>query len=243
MATIAGTPRGALPAAVQDERRFYLRMAIALALIVLAGFGGYILAGISSFAAPWWVHFHAVVYMGWIVLYLGQNLMVVRGDMAVHRRVGALLAGWSLLMVVLGFAIMELSIAAGRAPPPVFTAPFLLAMDGVNVLVFAGLVWAGLALRHRSDWHRRLMLCATISIIAPGIGRLTVLTVGFSWPLIVALQLGLVAIAAAYDWRRRGAVHPALLCGAAAIAATGVLAVVLADVRMVVDHAAALQAG
>jgi hypothetical protein len=133
------------------------------------------------------------------------------------------MAGWACWMVVVGFALLTASLRTHRAPPPVFTAPFLVTMDGLTILVFAALVATGLSLRHRPDWHRRLMLCATICVIQPALGRATVLMDGFSWTGIVAAQLVLVAVAGVSDTILRGRPHPALFCGAGAIVALGAI--------------------
>jgi hypothetical protein len=237
-------PSAASPVAFeQRERRFFLGMAVAIAVIVLAGFGGYILAGISSFAAPWWVHLHAVAYMGWIVLYLNQNWLIVRGETARHRMMGRIMAGWAVGMVVIGTVLLFASVAAGRSPPPIFSAAMLFVMDEINVLLFAGLVAAGLALRRRSDWHRRLLLSATVCIIAPALGRLTVLSIGFSWPAIILAQLALLAVAAAFDLRTRGRIHPGLLWGGGTIAAMGLVVPPLAELPAAIAFANSVAAG
>jgi hypothetical protein len=243
MANMAETAPQPGQSAQQRERRFFLGMAIAIAFTVLLGFGGYIVAGISSFDAPWWVHLHAVTFMGWIGLYLLQNLLVVRGELAIHRRVGRLMGVWALLMVIVGTALLGLSIAAHRAPPPVFSAGMLIAMDMINVLVFAALVAAGLMLRHRSDWHRRLMLSATVAIIAPALGRITVLSGNFSWRNIILMQLAFLVVAMVHDRIGQGRVHPALLWGAAAIAGMGFAAPPLAELPAVVALAESLAGG
>lgn len=243
MATLADTPERESTAIEQRERRFYLGMAVAIAVIVVAGFGGYILAGISSFVAPWWVHVHAVTYMGWIVLYLNQNRLVVQGALGAHRQMGKIMAVWAIAMVLIGTALLFASVAAHRAPPPVFSAAMLFVMDELGVLGFAGLVGAGLAFRRKSDWHRRLMLAATVCIIAPAFGRLTVLTIGFSWTTIILAQLTLIAIAAAFDWSVRCRIHPAHAWGAGTIAAIGIASPALAQLPVIISFANSVAGG
>ncbi len=41
-----------------------------------------------------------------------------------------------------------------------------------DILVFAGIAGSGLLLRRRSDFHRRLMLLATLGILTAAIARL-----------------------------------------------------------------------
>jgi hypothetical protein len=242
MASIAHHATGSPGTTEQRERRFFLVMAMAIAGTVLLGFGGFIIIGVSHFTAPWWVHVHAVTFMGWIGLYLLQNVLIVRGAIPIHRKVGRFMAVWALWMVIVGTALLGLSIAAHRAPPPFFSAAMLIAMDEINVIVFAALVSAGLWLRRKSDWHRRLMLSATVAIIAPALGRLTVMTGGFSWRNIILVELAFLAVAMGFDVFNRGRVHPALLWGAAAIGGMGLAAPIVATLPPVVAYANALAA-
>lgn len=225
------------------ERRFFLGMAAGIALIVLVAFGGYIVAGISSFNAPWWVHLHALLYTGWIALYLNQNWLIVRGASARHAQMGRMMAVWMVAMVIVGIAILFASVSAHRSPPPVFSAGMLFVMDGLHVLGFVGLVCAGLALRAHSDWHKRMMLSATIVIIAPAFGRLTVLTIGFSWLTIVLCQLAMIAAGSVFDRLTYRRVHPAYIWGAAVIVGIGVLTPWLAEQPAVIGFAKSVAAG
>ena len=156
------------------ERRLFFYLSIAIAAWVTLGFGIFILVGISSFDAPWWVHLHAVSFVAWIVLYVLQNRLVVNGELERHRRLGKIGAYLAVWMVIVGLLVTPATISAGRVPP-FFTPAIFLALDTVNILCFGGLVLAALRMRARSDWHKRLMLCATISVIAPAFGRLLAL--------------------------------------------------------------------
>jgi len=201
--------------AEKRERLFFFRVAVAIALTVAAGFGGFLAVGISSFAAPWWVHLHALTFVGWIAIYVTQNLLVLRDDISRHRALGRIAGGWAAWMVLVGLLLTPLTLAVGRSPP-FFTPPYFLALDWVNIAVFAGLVYAGLRNRHRTDWHRRLMLCATICVIAPAFGRLIVLS---GLPVSAALNVALLLVAMIADRVIRGRVHPAYFRGLGAIVA------------------------
>lgn len=242
MATLADTGTVAPFATDQRERRFFMGLAIAIAATVLLGFGAYIALGISSFGAPWWVHVHAVTYMGWIALYLNQNRLVVSGDIAGHRRMGRIMAGWAVWMTVVGLSVLVFNIATHRTPP-IFTPAFIIALDGVNLLVFLLLLGAGLALRDRSDWHRRLMLSATVCIISPALGRITVIAGGFSLRNIILVQLCFILAGMIGDWRIRGRVHPAWYCGGAALIAMGLVTGPVAGLAPVIALANSLAAG
>lgn len=204
------------------ERLFFLGMALAIATTVLIAFSLFYLAGISSFGAPWWVHIHAVTFVIWIAFYVSQNTLVVRNDIALHRRLGRVGAMYAVWMVVVGLVLTPLTLAVGRSPP-FFTPPYFLALDWMNILVFALLMYAAIHNRTRTDWHRRLMLCATICVIAPAWGRLIVLSgnpmTAFNNTSMLLLY---VVVAMVADWQIRGRIHPAYFWGAGALVGMGV---------------------
>lgn len=217
------------PSAEQRERRFFLTMAAAIAVTVIVAFSLFRVAGISSFSgSPWWVHVHAVTFMGWIGFYVLQNTLVLKNDIALHRRLGRIGAAYAVWMVLVGLVLTPLTLAVGRSPP-FFAPPYFLALDWVNVAVFGGLVYAALRNRRRTDWHRRLMLCATICVIAPALGRLIVLSGNaMTAPLNVATLLLFVVAAMLFDRSNRGRVHPAYFWGAGALVLFAVLTELLA---------------
>ncbi|MFM5952860.1 MAG: hypothetical protein ACKOPE_00945, partial [Novosphingobium sp.] len=106
---------------------FYARMAIAMALIVVAGFSTQLLMGRSSFGAPLRVHVHAVLFMGWVAIFVAQSQLATRGPIALHRRLGWLALGWIGLM--LAAAMVVIVAMARNGTVPFFFAPqhFLLA--------------------------------------------------------------------------------------------------------------------
>jgi hypothetical protein len=212
------------------ERLFFLVMAIAIVVTVVAAFGLFYLAGISSFNSPWWVHIHAVTFSTWIGFYLLQNTLVFRNEIALHRRLGRIGAGYAVWMVLVGVVLTPLTLVVGRAPP-FFTPAYFLALDWTNIVIFGVLLYAAIRNRKRADWHRRLMLCATICVIAPALGRLIVLSGNTMTASVnVALLLVYVVVAMLFDWVNRGRIHAAYFWGAGALvvfaAATELLAAV-----------------
>ena len=73
------------PPSVGDER-FVLKSAIVMALIIVAGFSFQLAMGRSTFASPLRVHVHAVLFMGWVAIYLLQNVLVATDRIGLHRR-------------------------------------------------------------------------------------------------------------------------------------------------------------
>jgi hypothetical protein len=116
-------------------------------------------------------------------------------------------------MVPLGIATDLLAIQRG-ATPPFFTPAEMLTADVCDILLFAALfVWA-LLLRHRREWHRRLLLSATVLLTWPAIGRLgNVQHFGFSMvvPLSIAILIALALVGPVHDLVTRRRVRPAYL--------------------------------
>lgn len=211
MATIASPEISAL----QKERAFFFYMALAILVTVLAGFGFFFSIGASSFDAPWWVHLHAVSMGAWVLLYVAQNSLVWRGEVAAHRKLGVLGAVWSVWITGLAFVVTAWDVSTGRVPP-FFTPNYFLMMDWLNMVVFAGLTWAAIYLRGRPDWHKRLMLGAMINLISVAWGRLIlpiVIDQRGVWLIMLAL-LAYFGVVMLHDRRTLGMVHPATWWGA-----------------------------
>lgn len=198
---------------VSRERRFFLFMALLLIGCALLGFGFFQYAGISTWNAPWWVHVHAFSQMGWLGFFALQNALVVRGDIAVHRRLGMFGAGFAAWIVICALSLSYLVISTGR-DDGLFTAEYLLALNLCNVLAFAVLFAAAFRMRRQSDWHKRLMLCAVIVLSLPSFGR-TLVMLGIAGTLSRTLfVLSFIVIAMLADWRMHNRVHPAYFWGA-----------------------------
>jgi hypothetical protein len=155
--------------------------------------------------------------MTWIGIYVAQNALVAGNSIATHRKLGRFAAGWAVWMVLVGLVLTPVNLATHRAPP-FFTPPYFLALDWLNILIFAALLYAAIRNRKRTDWHRRLMLCATISLLAPAWGRFIVLAATPLTALLdAALLLPYVLVAVLFDWINRGRVHVAYLWGGGAL--------------------------
>lgn len=214
MAAIADGP----PASGGRDNGFFLGGAIAMTVVIVAGFSVQLAMGRSSFASPPLVHAHAVVFMGWVAIYLLQNTFVATDRTALHRRLGWIAAAWMIPMLVLGCAVTVAIVRRGQAP--FFFRPLqFLVFDPMTLFAFAGLTMAAILLRRQTDWHRRLHFCGMSLLLGPGFGRLLPMPLLAPWAweatMLTCLLFPLVGMAA--DVRRGGRVHPAWLCGVAAM--------------------------
>ena len=230
MATIVAPVPALEPSTQQRERTFYFRMSLVFLAAAIAGFGFFFAIGASSFTSPWWVHVHALTMVGFLGLYIVQSWLVHRGDLATHRRLGVVGAVASLWVVAYGCWAITQTIALGRIAP-FFTPDFFLAMDWTNMAVFAGLAGAAIAMRRRTDWHKRLMFGAMLSLMSVAWGRL-ILPQVFDQRgivLILVVLLGHVGAAMLFDRRAHGRIHPAHWWTVAALVSWVGLTFLLAD--------------
>jgi len=218
------------------ENRFYGRTAIGLSAFVFLGFGIFdVLAAVQITKLPLTTHLHALLMASWLALFVTQNLLGSGRNLRLHRKLGWVGAVLVVAIVLVGWTAGYSAIASHRAAP-VFDPAYFLALTLVQPVLFAAMVYAAIALRKRTDWHRRLMLGALIVILEPLLGRLTIMAaiialggpeqaVGFFShklglaPMIeLALQMAVVALVMLRDRSLRGSVHPALWWTGAAVA-------------------------
>jgi hypothetical protein len=202
---------------VKDDRFFFITSLI-MAAIVVAGFSLMIVTGRSSFGSPPIIHAHAVVFMGWVVLYVTQNALVARGSIALHRRLGWIAAGWVVAMIVLGTVVTVRVIRLGHTP--FFFPPALfLVLNPVMILTFAALIVAAIVRRRQTEWHRRLNFSGMALLLGPAYGRLLPMPflIPYAYEVDTLAVLILPVIGIVFDLRRNGTVHPAWWWGLAAI--------------------------
>jgi len=172
--------------ATAAERRFFAAMALASFAVVFTGFAtSYYLWPLTrathfpagqpiSRSLPLVVHLHAVAFSGWIVLLAVQAGLVVRGDIAAHRRLGRFGAGLLPIMVLTGLVTAVIGARAGWNPGGPYRDALSFMFVGVaDLIVFTLLTGAGLALRTRPEFHKRLMLLGTIGgLMWPAVTRM-----------------------------------------------------------------------
>jgi hypothetical protein len=218
MATSIDTPIGGGSAPAAGDERFFLGGAIVMTFVIVAGFSAQLAAGRSTFNSPPLVHAHAIIFMGWVTIYLLQNIFVATGRMALHRRLGWVAAGWMVPMIVLGFGVTLAMVRRGQVP--FFFQPLhFLVFDPVSVLTFAALTGSAILMRARTEWHRRLHFCGMAMLMGPGFGRLLPMPLLAPWAWEATFAAGLLFPIAGIvaDLRRSGRIHPAWRWGLAAM--------------------------
>lgn len=199
-----------------DERRFFFYMAVAIFFTVVAGFGSDIIARHVWFTDfPWPVHVHAIVFSSWIIFYVVQNWLVADSrNIKLHRRLGWLGAGIATVMVPLGIAGTVIAIGRGSITG-LFPLGLFLTMNTLGILAFAALTFAAIRLRNDAGWHKRLMLCGTIIVIGPALGRLQALLPlgGFAPFAVLSAMMVYILSGILFDLAVLRRIHPAYLWG------------------------------
>jgi hypothetical protein len=193
-----------------DSESFFRRTAIAMALVIVAGFSMQFLAGRSSLAARPLVHVHGIAFMTWVALFVTQSWLATRGPIALHRKLGWFGAVWIVVLLILGTWITVDVTQRGSAPFFFRPQHFLIA-NPLSAMVFAALAWTAICMRKRTDWHMRLQICAMVAIIGPGFGRLLPMPLLIPYAFEAAGLTGMLFIVAGMirDWRKSGRVHAA----------------------------------
>lgn len=220
------TRRGDAPAA---DQRFFVTLAVSMAIVVVAGFSTQLAMGRSTFASPLRVHAHAIAFMGWVALFVAQSWLATRGPLALHRKLGWIAAGWMALMAVTSMAVVVGSIRGGTVPFFFRPQEFIVA-NPATLVCFIALTSAAIARRRATDWHARMHICGMAAIIGPGFGRLLPMPLLVPWAFETAVAAGLIfpLIGALRDRRARGRAHPAWWWGIGAIVVTIILARLIA---------------
>lgn len=199
------------------QRWFWLGSAVFAALVVFVGFSPtfYLrnLFGTPQLSTLKLVH--GTVFSAWVMLFVVQTWLVATNRRDAHRVLGAFGAFLLVAMCVIGY---QIAIEAGRSgftpDPSKVSALSFMAVPLFDLGVFALLALAGLLLRARSDWHKRLMLLATLSLLPPAIAR-----VAMQFPPLPVLPIAfggtaLVMVAAiGLDRVMLHRLHPATLWG------------------------------
>jgi hypothetical protein len=149
----------------------------------------------------------------WCLLFGAQSYLVATHRVHLHRRLGIIGAVLAILVVVVGAHATVAAAAREVRDHVVHRFHFLFGLNLVNLLVFAVLVGTALALRGRSDFHKRLMLLATITMLAPAIARIVLLVTHSPMTQILTFDFCILTCVAV-DTGLNRRLHPAFGWGA-----------------------------
>lgn len=208
--------------AIIARYRFHAVAVAALAAAVFAGFAKtyYFRAFSGSPPLAQAAHVHGLIATVWIVLHYTQARLVAAHRVDLHRRLGIFAAVVAAMLAAQAIPMAIGNAAAGHAPAGRDPLQFLSVPIGTTTM-FTLFVGSALALRRSREWHKRLMLLATMTLLVPAMGRLDAqIMQPLGLPRLVlapAITVAFVAWACVHDWRRLGRVHPAYIVGGIAL--------------------------
>ena len=200
---------------------FYLGFGLFAIAVVLIGFSTTYIIPMArrSFSAPWVVHLHGASAVGWVLLLILQARIVRTQRTPLHRRIGQ--ASLPLALVIWATGIATATWAAKRDIAELGTAATSsLGGTATGLSLYLLLVIAAVVARRKPDWHKRLVILATVQVLWPAFFRLRHLLPMVPKPEIsFALVLAYlpVLIAALRDRWRYGKIHPVWLFAAPAL--------------------------
>ena len=210
--------------------------------------------GILGFAPTYWIplltgrleiaplaHVHALVFYGWLVVFLRQSQLAASGEMKRHRELGVAGVALATAMCFVGLGMAILSIRQADVAGFGAAARSFAIVPLTAVAVFAVLFVVALRNIARPDIHKRLMLVNTAALLQAAVGRWFLLLfapetlAGGAAPLQpppVAVTVGpslivdlLIVWGMVHDRRSRGRVHPVYWIAGGAVLAVQLLRV------------------
>ncbi|MGD2167688.1 MAG: hypothetical protein PVF63_06235 [Gammaproteobacteria bacterium] len=200
---------------------FHFWIVVVMSLFI---FGGFSLAALQRHVMgdttpmPPVVHLHGVTFVSWMTLLIVQTFLINVRNVALHRSLGTF--GIALATAVLFTG--SLITALGMRNPDT-SAPFYFDLNYLSVMALLGFGFLiTLAFREvrNPEYHRRLILFATIPLLPPGINRMYQVVFQLSYLPVLATYLTMAAIVAAmlvYDWRSLERISKASMIGAAVV--------------------------
>jgi len=232
----------AAPALVRKrrERLFYLGMSIAVVITVFAGFSRtyYLRPYFNSAPLMPLLHLHGLVFTSWLVLFVTQTTLVAAHRTDIHRRLGILGGVIATLMILIGVSTAVIRASQGATPLPDISPLSFLVIPLGDMFVFATLIGVGFYFRRRPDVHKRLMMLATISILAAAIARLPFAIMQAGPPVFFGLTDVFVVACVLYDLVTLKRIHRATALAGLFIVASQPLRLVLGGTRAWLTFAA-----
>jgi hypothetical protein len=117
-------------------------------------------------------------------------------------------------ILLVGAAVVTINAREGRVPPTA-PVPVVAFLSYANLMAFGLLVGAAIYFRGRSEFHKRLMLVATLNLLPAAISRISLDFMQWGGLLTVfGLPDLFIVSCAAYDTLRHRRLNPAFAWGA-----------------------------
>ena len=149
----------------------------------------------------------------WLLLFFAQTFLISARRPDLHRRLGLIGVVVAIGVVLLG-STTTINAAArevGRHSDEANARVMVLCLELIQMALFAGLVSAGIAMRRRPDFHKRLLLLATACMMPSAFSRIPLnltFMVSNSASILILFDLTVI-VAVLIDTLRHHRLHPA----------------------------------
>ncbi len=196
------------------DRRFYLTMAIASAILIFAGFSrtSYLKAHFPmSPALSLLVHIHGFVFTAWVLYFVVQTALIAVNRPSLHRSLGLVGAFLGPAMILLGLTVAFNGVRLHHGGGA-YDAETIFLVGLGDLFTFSLFFVAGYLYRYNREAHQRLMLLSMVAgLIGPALGRLRIQ--GVPTPVLAPISLTFLFAGPIYDFVTRRRIHPAYIYG------------------------------
>ena len=202
----------------QADRRLYLSIAIAFAIVVLIGFGPTYYLKFAFNSPPInsnLVHLHGIIMSLW-VLFFGVQVFLIRSKRhRVHMSLGFVGIALAAVILIVGFFTAAAAAKFGSSStPPLFPAMAFMIVPMTDLVMFAGLFGAAIIYRKVPASHKRLMLLTAINFIPPALARIQLAPIQAAGPFFFfGLPAILTVTMITLDARNTGRLNRPFLIG------------------------------
>ena len=155
----------------------FLWAAIAIAAVAVVGFARtfYLKLLFHTPSIPLLVEVHGLVMTVWLVAFIAQTWLIASHRVKLHRRIGMFGIALAAVIVFLGEMVTINAVRREGQIHRIGQFHFLLGINTVNLLAFGVFVGLGFAARKKPEVHKRLMVLAALTLVAPAVARVALL--------------------------------------------------------------------
>jgi hypothetical protein len=195
-------------------RSQYRWVAIGAAVIAATGFARtyYLRSLFHAPVLPPPVQIHGAIMTLWCVGFVVQTWLIEARQIRLHERLGICMAALAAIIVLLGEILTVNGVAREGRLHQIGKFHYLLGINSVNLLLFAVLVGLGIAFRGKPDLHKRLMVLAAVTLLAPAVARIVLLFSHKPLPQFLAFY-ACILLCVVVDTVRHRRLHPVFVIG------------------------------
>jgi hypothetical protein len=202
------------------RRSEYRWAAVGVAIIAAIGFARtyYLRFLFDAPQLPAVVQIHGAMMTLWCAGFIVQTWLIEARQIRLHQRLGIGMAALAATVVLLGEVLTVNGVEREGRLHQIGKFHYLLGINSVNLLLFAVLVGVGLTLRAKPDLHKRLMVLAAVTLLAPAVARIVLLFTRKPLPQFLAFY-ACILLCVTIDTARRRRLHPVFAIGALVVIA------------------------